>query len=67
MLLKKHRELKNTELVEMGASERSAKILYHNQYGWFQKTGRGQYRLKPGKSRAIAAENPEIWGYYEKL
>jgi hypothetical protein len=67
VLLKKHKELKTSELVEMGASEKSAKILYHNHYGWFQKTGRGQYRLKPGKSRAIASENPEIWGYYEKL
>lgn len=67
VLLKKHRELKTTELVEMGASERASKILYHNHYGWFQKTGRGQYRLKAGASRTIAAQNPEIWGYYEKL
>lgn len=67
VLLKKHKELKTTELVEMGASERASKILYHNHYGWFQKTGRGQYRLKAGASRAIAAENPEIWNYYEKL
>jgi hypothetical protein len=67
VLLKKHKELKTTELVEMGASEKAAKILYHNHYGWFQKTGRGQYRLKSGASRTIAAENPEIWGYYEKL
>ena len=67
VLLKKHKELKTTELVEMGASERASKILYHNHYGWFQKTGRGQYRLKAGASRRIATENPEIWRYYEKL
>ena len=67
VLLKKHKELKTTELVEMGASEKSSKILYHNHYGWFQKTGRGQYRLKAGVSRMIAAQNPEIWSYYEKL
>lgn len=67
VLLKKHKELKTTELVEMGASEKASKILYHNHYGWFQKTGRGQYRLKAGISRRIATENPEIWGYYEKL
>jgi hypothetical protein len=66
VLLKKHRELKTSDLLELGAPERATQILYDNHYGWFQKTGRAQYRLKAGASRAIAAENPEIWRYYEK-
>ena len=46
--------------------ERAARILYDNHYGWFQKTGRGEYRLKAGKANLIAKENADIWRYYEQ-
>lgn len=65
VFLKKHKKLKTTELVALGCSERAAKILYHNHYGWFQKIGRGEYKLKSGKATAIAKENQAIWQYYE--
>ena len=64
--LKKHKKLKTTELVALGCSERAARILYDNHYGWFQKTGRGEYRLKAGKANLIAKENADIWRYYEQ-
>jgi hypothetical protein len=64
VFLKEHKKLKTTELVALGCSERAAKILYHNHYGWFQKTGRGEYKLKAGKATVIARENQAIWQYY---
>jgi len=67
VLLQKHKQLKTTELVALGTSEKTTQILYDNHYGWFQKTGRGQYRMKAGAPKRIATENPEIWRYYEKL
>ncbi len=65
VFLKKHKRLKTTELVAMGCTERAAKILYHNHYGWFERIGRGEYRLKSGKAAHIAKENEIIWRYYE--
>lgn len=67
VLLKKHKALQPAELVVHGASEKARLILYHNHYDWFEKTARGVYRLKTGKARVIAKENPKIWQYYEEL
>lgn len=64
VLLKKHKALKPADLVKLGCAEKSGQILYHNHYGWFEKTERGIYRLKSGKARVIAKENPQIWQYY---
>lgn len=66
VLLKKHRVLKTSDLRQMGSPEKTTQILYNNYYGWFQKTGRGAYKLKTGKARKIAEENPRIWAYYEE-
>jgi len=67
VLLKKHKTLKPTEIVAYGVDAKAQKILSHNYYGWFEKTSRGVYCLKRGKARVIAAENPTIWAFYEKL
>jgi len=67
VLLKKHKELKTTELVKLGTSEKTAKILYHNHYGWFERIERGRYKLKTGAAKQIASANSEIWRYYDKL
>lgn len=65
VLLKKHKALKPADLVGLGCSEKAGKILYYNYYGWFEKTARGVYKLKTGKARVIAKENPRIWEFYE--
>ncbi len=65
VLLKKHKKLKPADLVELGCSEKAGQILYYNYYGWFEKTARGVYKLKTGKARVIAKENPRIWEFYE--
>lgn len=65
VLLKKHKSLKPADLVGLGCSEKAGQILYYNYYGWFEKTARGVYKLKSGKARAIAKENPRIWEFYE--
>lgn len=67
VLLKKHRAMQPAQLVKVGASANARQILYNNHYGWFEKSARGLYKLKSGKARAIAKENPTIWEYYEKL
>jgi len=67
VLLKKHKAMQPAQLVKVGASANTQQILYNNHYGWFEKSARGLYKLKPGKARAIAKENPTIWEYYEKL
>ncbi|GAB4427156.1 MAG: DUF2161 domain-containing phosphodiesterase [Turneriella sp.] len=67
VLLKKHKAMQPAELVQVGAAPNARQILYHNHYGWFEKSARGLYKLKAGKARVIARENPTIWQYYEEL
>jgi hypothetical protein len=67
VLLKKHKAMRPADLIKVGASANTQQILYNNHYGWFEKSARGLYKLKPGKARAIAKENPTIWQYYQKL
>lgn len=67
VLLKKHKAMQPAQLVKVGVSVKARQILYHNHYGWFEKSARGLYKLKSGKARAIARENPTIWQYYEEL
>lgn len=67
VLLKKHKKLKPAELVKHGVDAKAQNILCNNYYGWFERSERGVYRLKRGKARVIAAENPTIWNFYEKL
>lgn len=67
VLLKKHKAMQPAQLARVGAPANAQKILYNNHYGWFEKSARGLYRLKAGKARAIARENPTIWQYYENL
>ena len=65
VLLKKHGKLSPAKLIEFGCSEKTGSILLNNFYGWFEKSARGVYRLKTGKARVIAKENPHIWEFYE--
>lgn len=67
VLLKKHKAMQPAQLIKIGVSANAQQILYNNHYGWFEKSARGLYKLKSGKARAIARENPTIWEYYEKL
>lgn len=67
VLLKKHKAMQPAQLVKVGVSANARQILYNNHYGWFEKSARGLYKLKTGKARVIARENPTIWEYYEKL
>lgn len=67
VLLKKFRVMQPAELIKAGAAANAGQILYHNYYGWFEKSARGQYKLKAGKARVIARENPVIWQYYHDL
>lgn len=67
VLLKRHKRLKTSELAAHGAAAKATQILYDNHYGWFEKTGRAQYKLKRGIARRIAAENATIWRYYEQI
>ncbi|HNL09945.1 MAG TPA: DUF2161 family putative PD-(D/E)XK-type phosphodiesterase, partial [Turneriella sp.] len=67
VLLKKHKAMQPAQLVKVGVSANARQILYNNHYGWFEKSARGLYKLKTGKARVIARENPSIWEYYEKL
>lgn len=48
-------ELAPRELRAMGTGEKTYGILYHNVYGWFQRTGTGTYRLAPRGTRDLAA------------
>jgi hypothetical protein len=67
VLLKKHKAMQPAQLVREGAAPNARQILYNNYYDWFEKSARGLYKLKPGKARVIAKENPTIWRYYERL
>ena len=48
-------ELAPRELRALGTGEKTYGILYHNVYGWFQRTGTGVYRLAPRGAREIAS------------
>ena len=64
ILLKKHKALKPKELVALGTTDKTARLLYNNHYGWFEKNIDGAYKLKRGKAKIIKNENPRIWDYY---
>lgn len=67
VLLHRYRAMQPAGLVKVGAPANTGRILYHNHYGWFEKNAQGQYKLRAGKARVIARENPAIWQYYHDL
>ncbi len=45
--------MKTGELKDEGCPPETTKILYDNYYGWFERTGRAQYRLSEKGRRAL--------------
>lgn len=51
--LNKNEQMKTKELREAGCPETSTSILYDNHYGWFEKTGRAEYKLSDSGKEAL--------------
>lgn len=51
--LKGKEKMRTGELREAGCTEKTTSILYNNHYGWFDKTGRGEYRLSKKGKKAL--------------
>jgi hypothetical protein len=51
------------ELKKLGTTDKSADILRHNYYGWFERIARGTYQLS-GKGQGELNEYQEIAEYY---
>ena len=52
--LKKNGTTKTKILKEMGCSDKTTTILYNNYYGWFEKTGKAEYKLSESGFKALA-------------
>ncbi len=53
LALERHGPQSPKALRAMGAGPKTQSILYNNVYGWFQRTGRGVYALKPAGASAL--------------
>ena len=52
-ILEEFGEMTPAQLKKMGTGKKTQSILYNNHYGWFERTGRGLYAIKPGAMREI--------------
>ncbi len=51
--LKKNGTTKTKILKKMGCSDKTTIILYNNYYGWFEKTGKAEYKLSESGTKAL--------------
>jgi len=52
-VLKDKEPMKTGEIRKAGCCEKTTAILYDNHYGWFEKTGRAEYRLSEAGENAL--------------
>lgn len=52
-LLSQNGRMTTRELRELGCSDKTTTTLYNNHYGWFAKTGRGEYEISEEGSKAL--------------